>query len=181
MKVPFQQTTKAGCYSLCIANLFNDERFAQGLEFINFGEYQASINFKMQQLQLPYFLDTVFTTSSTFKKQGTRVKDPAILTPNYDEKVKDTFAYPMIATVNRGDNAGRIHAILIIYNCKTQNLHICNSLDSEIVVTNIETFLSFYCVTGIEHFCSWDSARKQEQHTTIMIHKHHFPHLFNGE
>jgi hypothetical protein len=175
MKVPFQQNTISGCGSYSLANLFNDERFLEGVNDLKVGETAAGLNKKMERYHPNAYLTTIFQTSTHFKLQENKLIDPVLFGIEWDKvkaKEKETWARPLLVTFKR--TAERFHCVLVIHNLKDNLLYLVDSLTDEILKYAIEDFIELFHIISVEQFAMWDT----DPELTMFIIKPAFYHLF---
>lgn len=179
MKVPFQQTTKSGCGSYSLANLFNNNVFINDVDKLEVGETTARLNEKIKSLGDIYcWLETLFCTQTHLTKHPTRLLDSTLFDIHW-EKVsgyeKEAFAKPYFATIKRTDTIN--HCILFLQVYKTNQLHVVDSLEEQIKIFTIDEFINEYYILEVLHF----GLVKEKPNECMVIIKNAFPHLFEKE
>jgi hypothetical protein len=176
MKVKFKQDTLSGCGSYSLANLFNDERFLEGIKDLKVGERMVDLNKKMDKFFPEGYIDTLFLTQSQFTQQPSRLADPLVFEMKWEDVKdwqKEIWARPFLVTFKRTKD--KCHCILVILNLKNNLLYVVDSLKEDIQKFEVQNFINQYHIISVENFGLWDMERPED---SMFIYKNHFPHLF---
>jgi hypothetical protein len=176
MKIQFQQKTISGCGSYSLANLYNDDRFLEGVKDLRVGETVVGLNKKMEKYQPNAYITTIFQTSTHFTRQADKLIDPVLFGIEW-EKVgrveKETWARPLLVTYKR--TIERFHCVLVIQNLKDNLLYLFDSLQEEVIKYTIDDFITLYNINSVEQFAMWEM--EHPEHSMFII-KSAFKHLF---
>lgn len=176
-QIPFVQTTRSGCGSYALANLFSDERFLHNVDALSekgHGEGVADLNKKLQAFEPDFYLETYFLTSTHCKHPFDRLKDPVffeILWEKMAEDQRENAARVLFLTV-RGALS---HYVIVIHDFKTNQYYLVDSHNSHVEAIDIHAFIEHNQILSIEQLCSWkiENAAEREVH----IHKDALAHL----
>lgn len=174
MKIPFYQDTFSGCASYCLANLFNDKRYIEGIEKLKCGEGVANINRKLAVIYPEIYLDYLFITNSKLKIHPNILIETLVLEPIWEDltnDAKERMARPYFISVKQA----RTHSVLVIHNLKDNLYYVFDSLIKERFVMTAEDLLFYYHILTVEQLFFWDQP---EDKNNVSIYKEGFPHLF---
>lgn len=176
MKTPFTQNSKSGCGSYCLANLFNDFRYIEGVKEMTQGEGVPDLNRKLRKFDEDFYLDVLFQTCHGFTLQTNRLIDPIPFFLKWElitEEMKRDFVRPLILTVK---NPVRFHSILVLHELSTDRFHIVDSLCQDIIVATLEDLMVDYCIISVELVCSWVIDAEDR---SVFFQKSRLKHLIN--
>lgn len=174
-KVPFRQTTPAGCGSYCLANLFNRARFIGKLP--EKGERTIDLNMKLLHSGIGLAVETFWLTLSSIERN--RLEDKSVLDVQINddspdaEELREYGARPLLMIVNK-PKTKLFHYILILHNLRVGMFHIVDSNQDNIVFLPPEHLIEHYWIVGLEYFTEIDGEDTNE----YFIDKRDFPHLF---
>src|SRR4051812_43508486 len=83
--VPYKQNTISGCASYSLANLWDDPRFIEDVDSLQYGECLADMNVKMTKYMPTVFISTIFCTNSKFTENHNRLFDPLCFDIHWDK------------------------------------------------------------------------------------------------
>lgn len=175
MIIPFHQNTFSGCASYCLANLFNDKRYIEGIADLKKGEGIADINRKLSIIYPEIFMDYLFVTNSKLKIHPNRLIETLVLEPIWEtitSEDKERAARPYFISVKQA----RTHNVLVIHNLKDNLYYIFDSLLKERFLLTAEELLYYYHILAVEQLFFWDQP---DDKNNLFIYKEGFPHLFN--
>ncbi len=177
MQVKHRQTTRNGCGSLSIANIFDDHTFTVGLEDCK-GERIADLNRKLAAVGSLVFIDCIFMTHKFFKT-GNRLKKTHCsmftLSPKGATKIiRDKYAVPYLFTIaNRvGKNP---HMVGVVHNISTGMFHLIDSSKPEILVMTFTDMVKRFHIIGVALFRFIDY---EDHGAFVMMPKSELPHIF---
>lgn len=174
--VPFKQTTKSGCGSITIANLFNEPRFMEGIESLECGESIYMLNKKLAGITDGFYIDVLMCTPIGLEIQN-RVLEEKVFTIKTEEAGADILEHFFRAYFVVIKNPYLSHAILVLQNFKNGKYYVVDGRADKIVPISLTTLINNYHITLVATF-NHDSepvADKQE----VFFDKRHATHLFN--
>lgn len=175
MKIPFHQNTFSGCASYCLANLFNDKKYIEGVDLLKYGEGVPDINRKLSVIYPEIYLDYLFVTNSKLKIHPDRLIETLVLEPIWEaitEEDKQRAAVPYMIAVKQT----RTHSVLVLHNLKDNLYYIFDSLLKERFILTAKEVLLHYHILTVERLFFWDMP---EDKNALIIYKEGFPQLFN--
>lgn len=147
-KPMFKQTTKSGCGSIALANLFNAKFFVNELPDV--GEYTYDLNKKLDVYDNRFFIDTICLTQSFMA--NSRIEDLRVFedpTLKFEQGDISEFCRPFLVIINNGF---RHHYLLVVQDCQSKRLYVVDGLSDTIEVLSPLDFMYKYWVIGIEGF-----------------------------
>lgn len=179
MQVKFRQTTRNGCASLSIANIFDDDRFAVGLEDCK-GERVADLNKKLMDLgHGEIFIDILFLTHSVFRS-GNQLQASHDSLFHYSNRVltkeaRKTAVVPYLITLanSRGRNP---HMVAAVHNISDRMFHIIDSTKDKILVISVPDMIKRFHIVSVAVFRIWDHP---EPGNFVSMDKKDLPHIFS--
>lgn len=161
----------SGCASYSLANLFDDDRFLEGVPELTVGEGTYHLNKKLAKYEYDLTIGTVFCTQTSFKNTSNRLMDESIFELNWytlSEEQLENWLLPMLVSIKR--TAERNHCILVLLNLKTRNLHVFDSLQEDVLITTPYLFLKSHHIIEVDMFFKGD----EQDHIFILRDKHYF-------
>lgn len=177
MQVKFRQTTRNGCASLSIANLFDDHRFTVNLEGLP-GERIGDLNKKMIDNGMDFFVDCLFLTHKVFRT-GNRLQLHHDVIFRYQKKgmtkhMRQNYAVPYLITVANGK--GRIpHMVGVYHNLSDGLFHWIDSTKPEIMIFTFRELVARFHIMAVSVFRIWDNP---DQSNFLLMDKKELGHIF---
>lgn len=180
MQVKFRQTTRNGCGSLSIANIFDDERFTTGLEGCP-GERIADLNKKLQDIGSgEIFIDQLFLTQSFFRSgyQLQACHDSIFrygrgVIARKDKKGK-VVPYLISIANSRGRNP---HMVAALHSIGDKMFHIIDSTKDKVLVISVPDLIREFHIISVAIFRMWDHP---EPGNFVIMEKSDLPHIFGA-
>lgn len=177
MQVKFRQTTRNGCGSLSIANIFDDHRFTLELDKLP-GERFADLNKKLLDFGFEIFIDCLFLTQPTFRA-GNRLgisHNILFILPRkgVTKVIRETYAVPYLFTIanRKGRNP---HMVAVVHNISDGLFHVIDSTKHEVMVLSFRDLVKKFHILSVSIFRLVDH---QEHGNFVMMLKSELPHIF---
>jgi hypothetical protein len=183
MQVKFRQTTKNGCGSLSIANIFDDHRFTTGLEKLP-GERIADLNLKLAEMEIngiQLFVDCIFMTQKDFRI-GNRLKICnevlfAMPRKGLTKHVRETYAVPYLMTIANGYGRNP-HMVGVVYNIKDKKFYVIDSTKPDVIVLTYRELIKRFHIISVSLFRQMNHP---EHGNFITMPKEDLPHIFHAK
>lgn len=157
MQVKFRQTTRNGCVSLSIANIFDDHRFTIGLEDCP-GERFADLNKKLQDFGCPILVDPVFLTSQYFKtgKRLTSGQREIFRYPRMTKKVREVTVVPYLMSIANGRGRNQ-HMVAVIHRLHDGRLCVIDSTKEAVTTFTFDELIKRFHIVSVSVFRLWEN------------------------
>lgn len=176
MQVKFRQTTRNGCGSLSIANIFDDHRFSLGLEDCP-GEPYALLNRKLQEFGYEIFIDGLFLTSKWFTN-GNRLKKGQCEMFRYSNrmtnKIRKSTVVPYLFSIANSKGRNQ-HMVAVFHNLSDGLFHVVDSTKEEVMIFNLVDLLARFHIVSVALFRMWDNP---EPGNFVTLDKSEMSHVF---
>lgn len=177
MEVKFRQTTRNGCGSLSIANIFDDHRFTLGLEDCP-GERYADLNKKLQDLGCPIFVDPLFLTSQYFRTAN-RLGQGQVEIFKYSKKsmtdrIQESNVVPYVISLANSPGRNQ-HMVALIHSIGDDMFYVIDSAKTKIAAYTWLELLQRFHIVSVAVFRMWDHP---EPGNFITLDKAELPHIF---
>ena len=177
-KIPFIQSTKNGCGSISLANIFNDERYLPDYKDPK-EERFVDLNRKLMRHDPHIYVEPVYLTCGELEV-GNRLLAPAVLDLNWAEmepEMKETQCMPLLLTIRH--KSGLYHAIGIVINFKNKMFYVLDSLQIYVQRLTVNELISNYHIVSVSRFGLWTN---DDPANNVVIHKDGMTHIFeDGE